>query len=203
MSLLDLEDTQSRVGSSITQDQIDEAEDWLARQPNMGPLIGERTESFFLSEVRPLWYHAMRDIDGIWLSRRTDSVILTSTTNDDDTLLVRDTDYRLYNGLFIERIPNSETWGDTLTATYTPNDEEIVRSALYDVLSYAQTPSGIQSIRIGQYSETYFPGGSESSQVLGPIVSRVLPAVGLGSFGGPFRYSGYRRDRSLITSVGS
>jgi hypothetical protein len=87
-------------------------------------------------------------------------------------------------------------------ATYTPNDEEIVRSVIFDTLSYRQTPAGLQSVRIGAYSETFFPQATQNDPVLGALARRVLPAAGLGMTT-PIRYADHRRDRTLITSTGS
>jgi hypothetical protein len=119
--------------------------------------------------------------------------------------LTAGTDYRLINNLLIERIKTGEAWLDVASATYTPNDEEAVRSVIYDLLTYRQTPAGTQSIRIGMYSETYFPEGNSTTSadpVLGALLRRVLPAAGMG-LTSPFRYSGTRRDRTLITGTGS
>ncbi len=195
MSLVTLSEAQSRVGDAITQDQIDEAEEQLARL--IGPLVGERTETFFLDER-----NNFRLIDGLYLSRYTDAVILTH----DADLLIAGTDYRLLNGYVIDRISTSGTaWTQTMTATYSPSDEEAVRSAVFDWLSYAQTPAGVQSIRIGAYSETYFPEGTSSrtaDPVIGGFLRRILPSAGLG-LTSPFRYAGSSLPRTLITSTGS
>lgn len=198
MSLVSLADAQSRSGDSITQDMIDEAEEQLAHL--IGPLVGERTETFFCGEV--MTYDR---IDGLYLSRYTDAVILTH----DGDLLTEGTDYRLLSAHLIDRIPaTATTWSMTMAATYSPNDEETVRSVIYDWLTYAQTPAGIQSIRIGMYSETYFPAASNrsvvatSDPVINGFLRRVLPAAGLG-LTSPFRYAGTARARTLITTTGS
>lgn len=201
MSLVSLEEAQSRAGDSITQAQIDEVEEhWTAV---FGPLTGERTETFYLSEARqPRWL-----IDGLWLSRRTAAVIVTSNSiGEDASTLTAGTDYRLVNGLLIEQIPNSTGWLDTMAASYSPTDEELVRSVIFDTLSYRQTPAGLQSVRIGAYSETFFPGASEAGSgdpVMNSLMRRVLPNAGLGVYGGPFRYAMARRDRSVVMSTGS
>lgn len=197
MSLVDLEDAQARSGDSITQDQVDEVEEGLAAL--IGPLVGSRTETFYLSEARhPRW-----QIDGLFLSRKANSVILTNGA--DAELLTAGTDYRFLNNVLIERIPAGEAWLDVMNATYEPNDEETVRSVIYDLLTYRQTPAGIQSIRIGAYSETYFPEGNNTSSadpVLGSMMRRVLPAAGMG-LTSPFRYAADKRDRTLIVGTGS
>ena len=198
MSLVTLEEAQARAGDAVTQDEIDEVEDELSAL--IGPLTGERTETYYLSDARqPRWM-----IDGVWLSRRTDAAIVTTnSTGQSAVTLTAGTDYRLINGLLIEHITTGTSWRDVLSATYSPNDEEMVRSVIYDMLTYRQTPTGLQSVRIGAYSETFFPGANENDPVMGALLRRVLPNAGLGVYGGPFRYSHARRDRSVITSTGS
>lgn len=199
MSLVSLSDANARSGDSITQDNIDEVEEQLARL--IGPLVGERTETFFLPDRRDKGV-----VDGLYLSRYTDAVSLTH----DGNTLTATTDFRLLDHYLIERNPTSATsWFEDMVATYTPNDEEQVRSVIFDWLTYRQTPAGIQSIRIGAYSETYYPtsgarnGTTSGVAVADPVVAsflrRILPSAGLGSMAEPFRYHGFRRDRTLIT----
>jgi hypothetical protein len=198
VSLVSLADAQSRVGDAVDQDLIDEVEEELTRL--IGPLIGERTETFYVSDRR-----CKDRVDGLYLSRYTDSAVVVHDT----TTLTATTDYRLLDHYLVERNPESETsWFEDMTATYTPNDEEQVRSVIFDWLTYRQTPTGIQSIRIGSYSETYFPAGSGGTkQSADPVVRgflrRILPSSGLGPLREPFRYYATRRDRTLITSTGS
>jgi hypothetical protein len=197
MSLVSLSDANARVGDAVTQDNIDEVEEQLASL--IGPLIGERTETFLLSE-----YTGFRSIDGLYLSRYADSV---SLTHDGDTL-TSGTDFRFLNHHVIERVTGSTTsWTADLVATYTPNDEERIRGVIFDWLTYRQTPVGVQSIRIGAYSETYYPtSGSRKSNelatvadpVLSEFLRRILPDAGLG-LTSPFRFRGTRRNRTLIT----
>ena len=197
MSLVTLEEAQSRVGDGITQDQIDEVEEaWTAV---FGPLVGERTETFYLSDRRqPFWA-----VDGLYLSRYTNALILTNaTTGESATTLTAGTDYRLLDHNLIERISNGAAWLDVLAATYSPNDEEVIRAVIYDTLSYRQTPTGIQSVRIGAYSETFFPNAVSDDPVLGAFMKRVLPSAGIG-LTSPFRYAAHRRDRTLIVGTGS
>jgi hypothetical protein len=197
MSLVSLADAQDRSGDGITQDMIDEVEEaWTSV---LGPLIGERTETFFLYNRR---YRYMA-VDGVYLTRPTDSVtVTTSTTTGSPTTLTAGTDYRLLNYNVIERIDTGGVWYDLLDVTYTPNDEEIIRSVIFDTLTYRQTPAGLQSIRIGAYSETFFPGATEKDPVLGALARRVLPAAGLGMTS-PIRYAAHSRDRTLITTPAS
>lgn len=198
MSLVSLSDAQDRAGDSVTQDQIDEAEEDLERL--IGPLVGERSETFLFSER----FHTWRTVDGLYLQRYTDSVSLTHNGD----ALTEGTDFRLLSHSIVERIHNSSTaWTMDMVATYEPNDEEIVRSVIYDLLTYRQTPAGLQSIRIGAYSETFFPSATAANNVdtvMGAMLRKILPAAGLG-LTSPFRLASVRRDRTLITEpvVGS
>lgn len=195
MSLVSLAEATDRIGDAITQDMIDEVEEsWTAV---LGPLIGTRTETFFLYKRR---YRYMA-VDGVYLTRRADVVtVTTSTLGGDSTSLTAGTDYRLLDHLLIEAIDSGQPFKDELVATYAPNDEETVRSVIFDTLTYRQTPAGIQSIRIGVYSETFFPEQVRTDPVLGSMARRVLPAAGMGMTS-PFRYAAHRRDRTLV--VGS
>lgn len=191
MSLVSLANAQARAGDAVTQEMIDGVELWLAGE--IGPLTGERTETFYLSERRNLDI-----VDGLWLSRRTDSVTLT---NDGDSLTA-DTDYRLINGLLIAHVSTGASWGETIVATYTPTDEDMVIEAIYDLLTFRSLPSNLQSVRIGAYSET-FATGSAVNPVITSILSRVKPSARLGRYASPFRYRKHREDRTLIEATGS
>jgi hypothetical protein len=136
MSLVSLANAQARVGDSVTQEMIDGVEEWLAGE--IGPLTGDRTETFYLSERRNL-----NIVDGLWLSRRTDEVELT---NDGDALTL-DTDFRLINGILVQHISTGESWGDTIVATYTPTDSDQVTEAIYDLHTVRTTQHNLQSIR--------------------------------------------------------
>ncbi len=186
MSLSVLTDAQSRVGDTVTQEMIDGVESWLVGE--IGPLIGERTETFYLSERRNL-----ATVDGLWLSRRTDAVTLT---NDADALVLN-TDFRLVNGLLIQHVSTGAWWGGTIVATYTPTDEDIVMGAIYDLLTVRSLPSNLQSVRMGSYSETYGTGASINPVVTG-ILTRVKPATRLGRYASPFRYRAHREDRTYV-----
>jgi len=189
VSLVSLATAQARVGDSVTQDMIDGVELWLAGE--IGPLTGERTETFYLSERRDL-----REVDGLWLSRRTDVVTLT---NDGDAL-VDGTDFRLINSLLVTRITDGAAWGNTIVATYTPTDEDLVTEAIIDLLTVRSLPTNLQSVRIGAYSETYGTGGSMRTPTVA-IVANFLPNVRLGRYASPFRYRAYREDRTLIEAT--
>lgn len=194
MSLVTLANAQARVGDSVTQEMIDGVEEWLAGE--IGPLTGDRTETFYLSERRNLDV-----VDGLWLSRRTDEVTLT---NDGDALAL-DTDFRLINGLLVQHISDGESWGDTIVATYTPTDSDQVVEAIYDLLAFkvssAQTLN-LQSVRIGAYSET-FATGSASNPVVTSILARIKPSTRLGRYASPFRYRKHREDRTFVENIGS
>lgn len=190
MSLVTLSDAQDRAGASVTQDMIDEEEAWLAVR--VGPLIGERTETFFL----PARQHGI--IDALYLSRRTDAV--DDFTADGTSL----TEYNLLDGYIVEKTRTaSDAWVDPLVVTYTPNDEEILKGVIYDLLTYRTLPSNLQSVRIGAYSETYATGGGGTSIVKRSLLGRVLTSAGLGMYGRPFRYRHTAIDRTLVEAVES
>lgn len=190
MSLVVLADAQERAGESVTQDMIDEEEAWLTSQ--IGPLTGERTETYYLPA------RLAGTIDALYLSRRTDAV--DGFTGDGTAL----TEYRLLDGYVLERNHDStETWSDPLVVTYTPNDEELIKGVIYDLLVYRSLPTNLQSVRIGAYSETYATGGGSTDPVKAGLIGRVSPAAGLGAYAEPFRYSHSRRDRSYVEAVGS
>lgn len=188
MSLVVLADAQARAGDGVTQDMIDEEEAWLVTQ--IGPLTGARTETFYLpSRLNGI-------IDGVYLSRRANSV--TSFTSD-GTALVDGTDWRLLSNYVIEKIPDSAaSWDDPLVATHTPNDTTIVKGVIYDLLSYRQLPPNIQSIRIGQYSETYGTGKIDPVRL--SLLGKVLTSAGLGVYGTPFRIKRHAVDRSRVVA---
>ena len=184
MSLVLLADAQARSGESVTQAMIDGVEAELAAE--IGPLTGQRTETFFLENL--YW---PSHIDGVYLSRRTDAVTVTT----DGIALVDGTDFRLIAGYILDLIDTG--WqGDRMVATYTPNDEVLVKEVIYDLLTYRSLPSNLQAVRIGQYSETYFPGNS--SPVWGAAVAKVLPNAGMG-LTTPYRYRRSSIHRTLIT----
>lgn len=191
MSLVLLADAQARAGESVTQAMIDEEEAWLAAK--IGPLTGERTETFFLPS------RLYGTIDALYLSRRTDEI--DGFTADGNAL----TEYRLLDGYIIEReFDSTQTWDDPLVVTYTPNDETIVKGVIYDLLAYRTLPSNLQSVRIGAYSETYATGaGSGVGTVRSAQLRKVLTSAGLGAYAHPFRIKRHALDRTLIEATGS
>jgi hypothetical protein len=189
MSLVLLADAQARAGASVTQAMIDEEEAWLVSK--VGPLTGERTETFFLPA------RLAGTVDALYLSRRTDAV--DGFTSDGDAL----TEYRLLDGYIVERNRDAtESWSDPLIVTYTPNDETLVKGVIYDLLTYRSLPSNLQSVRIGAYSETYATGGAVSP-VHQSLLRRIKPGGGLGAYDLPFRISRHAIDRSLVEAVES
>ena len=189
MSLVVLADAQARAGSDVTQDMIDEEEAWLVSQ--IGPLTGERTETFYLPS------RVAGTVDALYLSRRTDAV--DGFTSDGTAL----TDYRLVENYIVERNYDAdESWSDPLVVTYTPNDEEVLKGVIYDLLTYRMLPTNLQSVRIGAYSETYGTGGA-SDPVKVALLGRVSTHGGLGAYNLPFRVSRTARDRSVVEATGS
>lgn len=195
MSLVVLADAQSRVGPDVSQDMIDEEEAWLASI--IGPLTGERTETFFLPS------RSVGIVDAIYLSRRTDTV--DELTSDGDTI----TGFRLLDHYVIEREPlSTDVWDDPLVATFTPNDEEIVKGAIYDFLQMRLIDKGVQSERIGQYQYSlgYVAGGGGSSALKAARqsrIARILTDAYLGAYASPFRVRHTARDRRLVEVPGS
>jgi hypothetical protein len=191
MSLVVLADAQDRAGESVTQDMIDEEEAWLTVQ--VGPLTGERTETFYLPS------RLAGTVDALYLSRRTDAV--DAFTSDGSAL----TDYRLVSGYIVEQhFDADESWDDPLVVTYTPNDEDLVKGVIYDLLTYRSLPTNLQSIRIGAYSETFATGLSGGAgAVRRALVGKILTSAGLGAYGLPFRVSRTRIDRSVVEATGS
>lgn len=191
MSLVVLADAQDRAGESVTQDMIDEEEAWLAVQ--VGPLTGERTETYYLPS------RLAGTVDALYLSRRTDAV--DAFTSDGSAL----TDYRLVSGYIVERnFDADESWDDPLVVTYTPNDEDVVKGVIYDLLTFRSLPTNLQSIRIGAYSETFATGSSGGAgAVRRSLLGKILTSAGLGAYGLPFRVSRTRIDRSVVEAAGS
>lgn len=151
---------------TAAQDVIDEQEAWLARK--IGALTGSRTETFYvgLSETRRK----------LGLRRPTTSVVVT-----DGGATVATDQYRLVDdGAAIARVYSAPTrwWtGPYVTAAYTPNDQTLVESALYDLCALAAAPAtGYDSEQIGAYS--YRKGSTSGSSVAAQrasIVSSLLP----------------------------
>lgn len=188
-SLVSLADAQSRSGASVTQAMIDGVEAALVDE--IGPLTGERTETFFLENLK--WPSR---INGVYLSRRTNAI----TAETDGVALVNVTDYRLINGYVVD-LYDTAWHGDLLNITYTPNDLGLITEEIYKLLTNQALPSNLQAVRIGQYSETYFPAGRTSDDpVWAASISRILPGAGMG-LTSPYRYTNSTLHRTLITET--
>jgi hypothetical protein len=151
----------------VTAQQIvDEQEAWLARR--IGPLEGERTETFYVGQ---LMTHGK-----LGLRRYTDEVDLT-----DGTVVVDEDDFRLVdNGSAVVRSHTAiRRWwsGPYVSAMYNPNDYNEVRRILFDLVSLAAAPVGpYNSESIGDYSYSHgLPGSQTDAQTRAALVSALLP----------------------------
>ncbi len=156
MSLIVLAEARKRVPSlpsndTAAQQIIDEQEAWLARRLG-GPLIGDRTETFWITgayRVRPDLY-----VGKLALSRYTDEV-----TIEDNGDAVDAEDFRLIDrGSAVILSANSlaRYWtGPYVAVTYEPNDLIEVKRVLYQLIAWeADPPTVLQGERIGSYSYT-------------------------------------------------
>lgn len=124
------------------QDIIDEQEAWLARR--IGLLVGARTETFYvgLGESR----------GKLGLARYTDAVTIT-----DGGVVMATDKYRLVDGgaavVRVYAAPSRWWSGPYVLAAYTPNDQLLVESAIYDLIALkAQPATGFASEQLGSYS---------------------------------------------------
>jgi hypothetical protein len=164
-SLIVLAEARKRVPSlpsndTAAQQIIDEQEAWLARRLG-GPLVGERTETFYVGGPFPFLNQQMLDVypydpmrHRLSLLRYTDSVVV-----EDNGDTVDAGDYRLQSqgsaiSLSASLLPR--WWrGPYVDATYTPNDETEVKRVLYQLIAWeADPPTVLQGERIGSYSYT-------------------------------------------------
>lgn len=146
------------------QAAIDEQVDWLAKR--VGPLDGERTETFYVGFGRARGC--------LYLRRYTDAVVIV----DGPTTLVDDQFVLEGNGSSVRRQLTNYPLGWTgpyVTATYRPNDEDSVRKVLIDLLTLAAGSVGaLQSETIGAY--TYNRGnGKLIAGQRGTLASSLLP----------------------------
>lgn len=171
MSLVSVAEVQALVSTELSdddlQDVIDREEAELAAR--IGPLTGARTETFYPD-------HAA---ERLYLQRRTDAVTVTSdgtaiTLGDDDG------EYRLLGRGSILNF-NANTWGEVVTAAYTPNDELRLKRVLIELIRLTTTETGYVSERIGQYSyqRAQTPGAVESTREA--LIRSLLPNLGHGS----------------------
>jgi hypothetical protein len=148
----------------VAADQVAEAEAWLAAR--IGPLDGDRTETFYVG------VGTTRGTLG--LRRTADTVVLT----DGDAPVDADTYRLIHDGSAVELVYSAPSWiwrGPYVTARYTPNDEDLVRRALFGILAIdLQLPSGNDSETIGAYSYSRSSAGSPL-QAKAIIASEILP----------------------------
>lgn len=153
---------------AVAQNIIDETEAWLARR--IGPLDGERTETFYVGVSAAHGKLSLR--------RYTDSVDVT-----DGGSAVAAGHYRLVdNGsaIHLKYAAPSQWWtGPYVEVTYTPNDEDEVRRVLFMLLAMAvdeHADGPYQSETIGDYS--YTKGSASSlagSGTRGALADSILP----------------------------
>lgn len=149
---------------AVAQDIIDEQEAWLARR--IGPLEGERTETFYVG------------INGTYgrlgLRRFTDAVVVTDAGATVNGALIRLID----NGAGFERVylaPFPWWTGPYVSAKYTPTDADEVRSVLFDLIALALEPvSSMQSETLGSYAYSRGSVGSPTN-ARAILVSSLLP----------------------------
>jgi hypothetical protein len=173
--ILILDDARSRglnlpSDDGVAQDLLDEAEARLAAA--IGPLVGERVETFYVGISRT---------DGkLGLRRATDAVVVTDgalTTGP----TVDASYYRLIDsGASVRRTyvsPQRYWTGPYVTATYTPNDYLRVQSVLYDLAAlHAEPVDDRNSERIGDYSYSRGVSGGPTRQTIeAALISSLLP----------------------------
>lgn len=151
--------------SAAAQAVIDEQEAWLARR--IGQLVGSRTERFYVGpdETR----------GKLGLARYTDSVTIT----DGGSALATD-QYRLVDrGSSVVKVYEaaSRWWtGPYVLVTYTPNDETLVESVLYDLVALAAQPATpYESEQIGSYSYRRGTGTASIAGQRAALISQLLP----------------------------
>lgn len=142
---------------------IDEQEAWLERK--IGPLDGERTETFYVG------------LGGTWgklaLSRYTDEVAVVDGGSVVDPAILALVD----RGSAITRIYPATWWtGPYVTVTYTPNDEDEVRRALYGLVSLEAQPAGaLESETIGAYAYSRGAATVAKPATRAALASAILP----------------------------
>jgi hypothetical protein len=145
MSYLTTEDVINFTGTTVApatiQEIIDQEEAWLVRQ--IGPLVGERTETFYLAGPS----------DILRLRRPTDSVEVEDAGTSLSDVEVRSNGWRV--------LRTAGWWGivGPVTVTYEPNDELEIRRVLISLVRLAllviEDPAvgnAFESERIGEYS---------------------------------------------------
>lgn len=173
MSTVLLSEARARPGISlpaddlVAQDIIDEQEAWLARR--VGQLTGSRTETFFVGLSAT---HGK-----LALGRYTDAVAVADNgvTIDPSRIVLIDSG----SAVLLGPAELTPWWqGPYVGVTYEPNDLDLVRKAIFDLLALTSTPvSGLSSEQIGSYS--YSTGQAGGSAVASTIQARALIASAL------------------------
>lgn len=167
--MIDLDEARARVPELPVDDDaaqgiIDEQEAWLARR--IGPLEGERTETFYVGFGRTCGTLALR--------RFTEAVEVTDGDTAVDASRVR----LIENGSAIEHVYSalSQLWaGPYVSVVYTPNDSDEVRRVLFELVSLAAVPANAMTGEtMGAYSYTR-GSASAPSQVRAALASSILP----------------------------
>lgn len=171
--ILDLTEARNRgldlpADDTAAQHILDETEAWLARK--IGPLTGERTETFYAG--------VYTQSGALALKRYTDAVEVTDGGSEIDADQVR----LVANGSVVThtyQAPSAHWHGPYVGVTYTPNDELEVRSALYELVELDLSPEAgeITGETLGSYS---YQRGAGFAQVpkghkKAAIVSALLP----------------------------
>lgn len=139
MSVVTRDEVRARVDTELDDTDlqllIDDTEAELAG--DIGPLVGERTQTFWLDAGA---------VDELLLQRRTDAVEVT-----DNALLIADADVRLlHRGTLIRRALGA--WGGPVVeVVYTPNDLAAVKRVVIELLRLATADPTIDSETIGSY----------------------------------------------------
>lgn len=160
------------LGAELSDDDlqaaIDREEAWLARR--IGPLTGERTESFPLAHIRPTT-HEVR------LRRPTAAVEVEQAGTD-----ISATCELRHDGWRVALLPEGSHYTGPLECTYTPTDENEVEGALLELLSLrlgTVTSGGLSGEIMGSYSWTR--GAGTATRVRASIVRQLLEPATAGS----------------------
>lgn len=147
------------------QDVIDEQEAWLARR--IGLLTGSRSETFYVGVGQTR--------DKLGLARYTDAVTLT-----DGDVAVSGTAIRLVDrgSAVVRAYAAASRWwtGPYVVATYTPNDQTEVESAIYDLVALRGQPvTGFTSEQMGAYSYSKGSGSASPDGQRRAIATALVP----------------------------
>lgn len=147
------------LSDELLQSVIDREEAALARV--IGPLIGERTQTFYVGE-RPLYVDVLTDTSAVWfLSERMGGLTLQRPTDEvavtDNGTLLDDDDVRLLrSGTRVERASGGWT-GPIVEAEYTPNDELEIKRVVIALVGLALVDPGMTSETLGDYQYSRSP----------------------------------------------